>query len=261
MIGRWVVVTRPRRQAGDLNRRLRRRGAVPVPYPCIDIAPPSDTAPLDKAVRDLGVGRFDWLLLTSANAVLAMRSRMRALGVSFGGAPAVAAVGPATATAARRMLGVAPLVVPTVFLADALASELPVRPGERVLLPQADLAGAGLAEVLAGRGAQVDRVEAYRTARGQGGDRLWPLLRAGRVDAVTITSASAARHLVGRVGAEGGRAHDLRATPIVCIGPRAAAAARRHGLCEPTAAGEHTLDGLVRALETALSKPRQRRRT
>jgi uroporphyrinogen-III synthase len=41
--------------------------------------PPSDFAPLDKALRDLR--SFDWLLLTSANAVRALLERSRSLAV------------------------------------------------------------------------------------------------------------------------------------------------------------------------------------
>ena len=150
-------------------------------------------------------------------------------------------------------------IVPDAYLADALAAQLGAEPGERILLPQADVAGPALATALSRRGGQTTRVEAYRTVRGRGGVRLLPLLRDGRVDAVTLASASAARHLAGRLRAEGGGLRDLGRVAVVCIGPRTAAAARRHQGPVTAVATTHTLDGLVIALERVLEPEPDRR--
>jgi uroporphyrinogen-III synthase len=253
-----VVVTRAHHQAAELDARLRARGAEPVSYPCIAIAAPRRPEPLDEALRAAAAGAFERLVLTSANAALAMRRRLRLLQLELPRLR-VAAVGPMTAEAARQELGLIADIVPDDFRADALIERLGVGPGERILLPQADLAGRFLADALERRGAAVCRVDAYRTVRGRGGVKLLPLLRAGRVDAVTLASASAARHLRGRLESEGGTARDLARTPVVCIGPRAAAATLRHGLPLTAVAADHTLDGLVIALERTLEWTRDRR--
>lgn len=256
--GQRVVVTRARHQAAELEGLLRARGAEPVPYPCIAIAPPRRTQPLDDALHSAAAGGFDRLVLTSANTALAVRRRLTALALA---PPAlrVAAVGPTTAAAALEHLGLSAEVVPPEFVSDAIAEPLRVEPGERILLPQGDLAEPLLEEALARRGAQVFRVEAYRTVRGRGGVRLLQQLRNGRIDAVMLASASAARHLRARLEAEGGHVGDLASTPVVCIGPSTAAAAQRHELPVAAVAAEHTVDGLVIALERTLEGARNRR--
>ncbi|MCB0231019.1 MAG: uroporphyrinogen-III synthase, partial [Anaerolineae bacterium] len=50
-------------------------------YPCIAIAAPADTGPLDGALRDLAAGRFDWLVLTSSNAVTVLAERLHILAI------------------------------------------------------------------------------------------------------------------------------------------------------------------------------------
>jgi uroporphyrinogen-III synthase len=246
-----VVVTRDREQAGELNARLRRRGAIPIAYPCIAIVPPASTAGLDAAVRAAADGCFDRLVLTSVNSVLAVRRRLDALGLRLPVLPA-AAVGPSTADAARRWLGVAVRYVPDTFLADELAAGIGVTSQDRILLPQSNIAGESLADALERWGARVTRVEAYRTVRGCGGVRLRSLLAAGSVDAISLASASAARHLAGRLREEGGSPRDLAGVAVACIGSRTEAVALRHDIPVTTVAGTQDLGGLIIALERAL---------
>jgi uroporphyrinogen-III synthase len=75
--GKRIVLTRAAHQLDDLEELLRGRGAVPLPYPCIAIAPPEDPAALDAALADLLAGAFDWLVLTSQNAVLVLADRLK----------------------------------------------------------------------------------------------------------------------------------------------------------------------------------------
>ncbi len=76
LAGKRIVVTRAANQADELDDLLRSRGAEPLPYPCIAIAPPTDTGPLDAALRDLVAGEFTWLVLTSRNAVVVLAERL-----------------------------------------------------------------------------------------------------------------------------------------------------------------------------------------
>jgi len=77
--GAWVVNTRSPKQARELDVLLEERLAHPLPYPCIDIAPALDTAPLDTALRQAAAAAFDWLVFTSANAVEAVEARLRSI--------------------------------------------------------------------------------------------------------------------------------------------------------------------------------------
>ena len=61
------------------------------------------------------------------------------------------------------------IFIPSTFTAAVLADELPIAPGDTVLIPQADIADPTMADVLRARGATVTTVTAYRTTTGSGG--------------------------------------------------------------------------------------------
>jgi uroporphyrinogen-III synthase len=249
--GKRVVNTRAIHQAGELDDLLRRRGAVPLAYPCVAIVPPVDPGPLDDALRVLAAGGFAWLALTSANTVDALAQR--GLDDTRCGGSSVAAVGPATASAARR-LGLTIAIVPERYDGAAFAEAIPVRPGDRVLLPASEIADPELALGLTGRGAEVTTVPAYRTVVGAGGVDLPRLLTERRVDAVTLASASAVAGLVARLASEGCDSTLLNDVPLVCIGERTRRAALAHRLEWAVVAERATLEGLIETLERVLAR-------
>jgi len=253
LAGKRIAVTRAADQADDLEDLLCSRGAEPLSYPCIAIAVPEDCGPLDEALRGAVAGDFEWLVITSRNAVTALAARLQTLGLGLMGLSrvTVAAVGAATACAAVHELGVRVDLMPEEFVAEALAEALTARlgPGARVLLCQADLARPVLAESLAAAGAAVTSVVAYRTVVGRAGVDLPALLSAKSVDAITFTSASTVRNLRRRLEAEGGRTADLDGVCVACLGPIAAGAARDLGWTVSVLPGEHTIPALVDALE------------
>ena len=81
----------------ELAAGLASLGAVPHEAPLIELRPPSDPRPLDAALG--GLGRYDWMVFTSANAVEAVSARMAALAVTLPPALGLASVGPATTLA------------------------------------------------------------------------------------------------------------------------------------------------------------------
>ena len=250
--GRRVLNTRAVHQAAELDALLSARGALPLAYPCIRIEPPQDCSALDEALREAVAGGFDWLLLTSVNAVYAITSRLAALGL--GALPAdlhVAAIGSGTAQAAERQLRLLAGLVPDDARAEALLAAFPQQRGLRVLLPQAELARPLLARELAERACLVSPV-AYRTLVGSGGVDLRTLLAAGRVDVVALTSPSTARNLAARLAPDEVSLRALAAVPVACIGPLTAEAAVQLG-SPIVEAREQSLAGLVDALETLFS--------
>jgi uroporphyrinogen-III synthase len=151
--------------------------------------------------------------------------------------PRLAAVGPATAEALRRLGWPTPWT-PSRPNGRALGEELPVQAGERVLLLRSDRADPALADALAGRGARVYDVVAYRTVARQG--------RVGEppeADAYVVMSPSA---VDGLVDALGGAAR-LAGKTIVAAGPTTAAHLARLGL-PAVQAGAPTPEGIVDAL-------------
>jgi uroporphyrinogen-III synthase len=246
-----VVNTRSAGQASELDALLRERGALPLSYPCIDIVPPSDPAGLDRALEDLSEGRFDWLVFTSANAVRAVAEALVRPAVGPDGTRIlVAAVGPGTAHAVRLVLALEVDLEPGVYEAETLAEELLSRRPGRVLLPLSEQAQNVLPQALKTARVDVTTVAAYRTVTGTGGVDLPRLLRHGEVDAVMFTSPSTVDNLAVRLEREKGEWSDLEGVCIACIGPVTSRAAAERGLPVQVQPEEHTLRGMVEALET-----------
>lgn len=246
LAARRIVVTRAAAQGATLLDRLRALGAVPVAAPAIRILPPEDLAPLRTAAAELE--RYAWLVCTSANAVRAIGTAREDVADGWPTSVRIAAVGAATARAWQD-LGLAVQFQPTRAVAETLARELPLAPGDPVLWPHGNLASREFATALRARGASVDTVVAYRTVSDIGLLGLVDALRDRRVDAITFTSASTVRHVVDGLAAAGLRIERLADRPrIVCIGPVSAAAAEECGMPVDAVADPHDDDGLVDAL-------------
>jgi uroporphyrinogen III methyltransferase / synthase len=247
LLGRRVVVTRARAQAGELVERLAALGAATVEVPAIEIVDPEDggTA-LAAAVERLA--DYDWLVLTSPNGARRLLDALDRAGRdarALGGVR-LATVGPgiAAALAEARLV---PDLVPSRYVAESLLDSFPDPPaagaeGERgrVLLVRAAVARDVLPAGLAARGWDVDVVDAYRSEPVPLSDAQAKALADAEI--VTFTSSSTVTNLVA--AAEG------RPLPpvVAAIGPVTAATARDHGLAVAVEAEVHTIDGLVDAL-------------
>lgn len=166
---------------------------------------------------------YDWLVLTSRNAVEELFERLE------GQLPRVAVVGSGTAEALRAR-GVEPALVARVSTQEGLAAELP-RPHGRVLFAGAE----GARDVLA-RELGADVVTLYRTVERRPNG--FPA-----ADLVVLASASAARSFA-RLGLD---------LPCVSIGPVTSEAARGLGLTVAAEARAHDREGLVEAVKLAAS--------
>lgn len=242
------MVTRPAGQAAELSDLLREAGCDPVEVPSIAIVPCEDWTALDTALNRLET--YHWLIVTSRNAVDALFTRVYSLGRELPGSLRWAAIGPGTA-AALAAHGVRDPWTPSRYLSDALATDLPVRPGERVLRLRAE-AAAEIAHRLRARGAVVDEIVTYRTIEAP--PESIPLLQrawAGGIDAVVLTSASAARGFVALARAAG-CADDLSTLAVIAIGPVTAQAAVTEGLRVEMVADEHSIAGIAAIIRRRL---------
>lgn len=252
LTGRQVVVTQAATQAPELAALLTQAGATPLLYPCLAIAPPADTTALDQALQLAARGDFDWLVLTSANAVRAVTARLTALAITpqqLAGVR-VATVGAATAEAVHAQLGLEVHLTPVEEVAEGLAAALEagLQPGARVLLPQAAGARTVLVQRLKATGAAVTHVVAYESVRGSGGVDLPALLALRTVDAVTLASSSAFTFLLERLAHEGGDPAALHDLCLACIGPITARTVREAGYTPAVVSPQQRLEGLVAAL-------------
>lgn len=246
LAGKRIVITRAREQAASLAEPLERLGAEVILLSSVSFSPAADTAALDNAIAELN--KFDWLLLTSQNAVHYFCQRCRERGVALANSRArIGAVGPTTAEAARAE-GLEAGFVAARHTGEALAEELgPELRGKRVLLPRSGHAGDALPAALRAAGATVDEVVAYRTVAPEtSSDGVGPAALAA-AHVVVFASPSAARHFVEHVGPE--MLENLRGSAaIAAIGPTTSAALRDLGLDAAIEAKDSTATGLVTAI-------------
>jgi uroporphyrinogen III methyltransferase / synthase len=167
---------------------------------------------------------YDWLVLTSRNAVECLFRRLE------GPLPRVAVIGPGTAQALRAQ-GVAPALVARRSTQEGLLEELP-RPAGRVLFAGAE----GARDVLV-RELGADFLPLYRTIELRPDD--FP-----EVDLVVLASASAARALVAL----------RRDLACIAVGPVTAVEARRLGLRVVAEADSPDPDGIAQAVKLAASR-------
>lgn len=254
LAGRRILVTRARHQAGRLSQALRAMGADVVEIPAIEIVPPESYDPLDAALKSLP--HYHWLIVTSANAIAALRSRTAALQLSSGafGHLQIAAVGPATARALREM-ELEPAIMPSEYIAESLLMALAGRTeGRRVLLARAAAARDIIPDALRAGGAAVDVVDAYRTVvPAESVTALRALLgEGGRMpDAVTFTSSSTVSNFALLLH-EAGLPAPTGKIRAVSIGPITSGTLRESGWEPAAEADPHDLGGLVKAVVRAL---------
>jgi hydroxymethylbilane synthase len=223
-MARRVLVTRAADQAGELLSALRDTGLDPVPVPAIVVEFERPHGDLDAAAGLLQTYR--WVVITSANGARAILKAAERILTELG-APSWAAIGPATSGILEHE-GLEVAFQPTWRSGVAMAAELPVVAGDRVLVVRGDLADEDLARTLRARGAEVDDVIAYRTRVAPESSRglLRTAIADGPIAAVVLTSGSTVRGLVSLGQAD---SIDVLAIPSVCIGPETAHEARAAG--------------------------------
>jgi uroporphyrinogen III methyltransferase / synthase len=271
LYGWTVLVPRTKDQAGEMSERLTSYGALPVEVPTIAVEPPRSPAQMERAVKGLVDGRFQWVVFTSTNAVRAVWEKFGEFGLdarAFSGVK-IACVGESTADRVRAF-GISPELVPAGEQSSlGLLDDFPpydsiFDPVNRVLLPRADIATETLAEGLRERGWEIEDVTAYRTVRAAPPPAATrEMIKTGGFDAVCFTSSSTVRNLVGIAGKPHAR------TIIACIGPKTAETAAEFGLRVDVQPETAAIGPLVDALaehaarlraEGALPPPRKKSR-
>ncbi len=249
LFGRRILVTRSREQASVLSAAIEGLGGEPLEFPTISVTGPDDYAPMDRAIGR--AGDYSWIIFTSVNGVKYFFSRLLFLGRDIRDLQGVrlCAIGPKTREELESY-GLQVDYVPGEYRAEEIAEGLKgkVNPGDRVLLPRADIARKVLPEALALMGAVLDEVVAYRTVEG-GGDAelIRTLLREGGINVITFTSSSTVRNFVRLLGT-GALPGLLKGVAVACIGPITADTARELNIPVHIESASYTIDGLVEAI-------------
>lgn len=231
LFGYHVLVPSTHQDVPALVARLQDHGATAEVVPTVTVAPPRTPAQLDRAIRGMVTGTFEWVAFTARGAVRAVREKLTELGLdarALSGLRIAAVAG--EAAEALRSWGIEPDLLPSEPGVQALLDAWPeydpdLDPIAGVLLPRAEIATETLAEGLDRLGWVAEEVTAYRTIRADPPSAdVRERIKHGRFDAVVFSSSACVRNLVGIAG----KPH--RRTIIACIGPATARTAAEHGL-------------------------------
>jgi uroporphyrinogen III methyltransferase/synthase len=253
LFGKRVLVTRARQQASTLSKLLTERGALPVELPAIATQAIPDNRELEQAI--LNLAKYQWMVFTSVNGVRAVFDQLRALKLDGRALHDVkiGAIGPATGKVLEAK-GITPDFCPDIFTTEGLISGFRGRniTGQRFLLPRTDIADEQLAQGLTGLGATVQEIAVYRTLPDvEALSRAKEMLLLNQLDVVTFTSSSTVTNLMT---AFGDNREPLKGVRVACIGPKTAETAIKAGLKPDAVAKEHTISGLVDAIEELFRK-------
>jgi uroporphyrinogen III methyltransferase/synthase len=250
LFGWNVLIPRTRDHSATLPSRLQGYGAHSLDVPTISMEPPRTPQQMDKAIRGLVEGRYEWVVFTSANAVRAVREKLEGLGLdsrAYSGLRIAAIFDSTIKTLAEW--GVKPDLVPSGEQSTAaLAAVFPafddaLDPINRVFVPRADIATESLSADLSALGWDVEDVIGYRTVRAAPPPAdTREAIKTGAFDAVVFTSSTTVRNLVGIAG----KPH--RHTVVAAIGPRTAETCEEHGLQVDVIAPEPEAISLADAL-------------
>jgi uroporphyrinogen III methyltransferase/synthase len=203
----------------------------------------------------LELNAYDWLIFTSPNGVTAFFEfffkafeDMRDIG-----GVRIAAVGPATAAKLRALHLKVDLMPPEYIasgIADALVKYESIE-NLKILLLRAEVAGRELPQKLEDLGAIVDDIACYKTVpETEDRNGAAARLREEGADWITFASASSVENFHARINLN----ELLTQFPqikLASIGPETSKAVVALGLKPALEAKEHTIEGLVKALEKA----------
>ncbi|MEB3288421.1 MAG: uroporphyrinogen-III C-methyltransferase [Leptolyngbya sp.] len=247
-----ILITRAAGQNSQFADLLAAQGAQVIDLPALEIRSPASWQALDQAIAELE--SFDWLILTSANAVTFFLDRLLDQGRDLRALKAlkIAVVGSKTA-AVLKQRGLLPDFVPPDFVADSLVSHFPENvAGQRLLFPRVESGGREiLGKEFFAAGAEVVEVAAYESGCPLVPDeRAIQVLRQRRIDVITFASSKTVVHTAQLL--EQGLGPDwrlfLEGVAVASIGPKTSDTCREYlGRVdiEPT---EYTLDALTEAI-------------
>lgn len=242
-----VLITRAADQAGEFAKILENLGFEPLVFPLIQFETPNDKSLIHKTLHQLD--SYDWLLLTSANAVRFFNDCLKEVGINTTRLKtlSICTVGPKTGEAAQKA-GLKIDLVPENYQAEGVLESfqrLGVK-GKKILFPRAEEGRELLPQGLKNLGAQVTLLPVYRTVKpaGKEGD-LTKLLSKG-VDVITFTSGSTVRNFLEVLGTE--NLPMLSHVKIACISEVTAKVAREHGINTDFIPSENTALALAETI-------------
>ncbi|QLE55612.1 uroporphyrinogen-III C-methyltransferase [Nostoc sp. TCL26-01] len=255
--GKTILVTRSVGQSSQFSDRLAAFGATVIEMPALEIVPPSSWQALDQAIAN--ISNFDWLILTSTNAVDYFFSRLNTQGKDTRALAGVkiAVVGEKTSQSLQQH-GLQPDFIPPDFVADSLVVNFPEEfPGKKILFPRVESGGREvLVKEFVEKGAEVTEVAAYQSCCPSSIPTSAELALKNRtIDIITFASSKTVQffcQLVDKLLTEN-TTNLLTGVCIASIGPQTSKTCHSLFGRVDIEAQEYTLDGLTQALITGVS--------
>jgi len=254
LFGKTIVVTRDRAGNARFAAKIISEGGNPIEFAAIKIKPLTQT---NQFLQTLArIVEFDWVVFTSTNGVDIFFEALKDLGKDarvFGSAK-VASLGSQTANQLAEF-GIKADFVPSVFTSRELGKQLRAfanLKGKKVLLLRSQVASNELTQLLAQGGAEVTNTAIYNiTAEKNDCSRLKQEIAGGRIDWLVFASASSVNGFFEQIA---GDIVNSSSAKVASIGPATSEQLKNHDVRIDAEAVEHTIDGLIEAMEKIKGK-------
>jgi uroporphyrinogen III methyltransferase / synthase len=252
-----ILVTRAAGQSSQFTEMLTAQGAQVIEMPTLAILPPSSWEELDNAIAHIDT--YNWLILTSANAVESFFQRLRNRGQDARALAQlkIAVVGRKTAEVLARF-SITPDFIPPDFIADSLVEKFPTSVERlEILFPRVQSGGREvLIEQFSQRGATVNAVPAYESGCPVQIDPIaLQAIQTQQIDVITFASSKTVKHfhqLLSGVAAPELWQAWIAGMKIASIGPQTSATCHELLGRVDIEAVEYTLEGLTKAIATRI---------
>ena len=258
-----ILVTRSTDQSPTFTALLIDRGATVIEMPTLEITPPSTWDGLDRAIENIKI--YDWIILTSANAVDYFFDRFSTLNQDVRSIATlkIAVVGKKTAQFLKKR-GFNPDFTPPTFVADSLIEHFPTSiAGLKVLFPRVESGGREvLVQSFTAAGAIITEVAAYQSGCPTIADeRAINAFRNKQIALLTFASSKTVKHFCQLLEMTLGKTwlESLEGITIASIGPQTSKTCEELLGRMDCEAVEYTLEGLVDAIELKWGRSEERR--
>jgi len=244
-----ILVTRAKAQATEFLDLLKGYGAEAIPFPTLQIVPPSEWTKIDAAIDQ--IEQYDTIIFTSVNGVNYFKNRLKTLGQDLRILKGImlCAIGPRTAKAIVDW-GLHVDLTPKTYTAEGLLEALGTEgfSGRRFLIPRAEEAREILPEEIKALGGLVDVAPVYKALQPDcGSEQMSSLLKRGPIDMLTFASSSTLKNFIAMVGEEGLELW-FKDCAVACIGPITAKTAVGFGLRVDVMPKDYTFTEMTTAI-------------
>jgi uroporphyrinogen-III synthase len=228
IVGKYIIITRTQEQAQPFVHALTRSYACPIVFPCLEVVPTLSAPYLTTIAQQLQAGHYDWLVITSSNAVQSIHQQCVHHRIAWH-IPIhvrIAAVGHQTAQTIQQYWQRTPDFVPTHHNAQALVSELHHFHPHRACwftIPTAPNHFHDATFV-------VERINVYQHKTVNSGLGFRQLLDAQQVDVITWHSGSAVHAFIERLLIDTITRHDLQHVVYAAFGASTYDACQKLGI-------------------------------